>query len=96
MSNTKRLFVIGFTVFVSIIILIGGIFFLQDISIKSANYSFNVIFNQFSNRMKFHGHARYSKSFGLFCEGYNFFNMFCTRCPNIRIEGFASPLSVQN
>ncbi len=46
MSNTKKLFIIGCTVFCSTIILIGGMFFLQDISIKNSNYSFNVIFSQ--------------------------------------------------
>ena len=46
MDNRKKFFIIGFTVFISIIILIGGLFFLQDISIKNSNYSFNVIFNE--------------------------------------------------
>ena len=46
MDNSKKFFIIGFTVFISIIILIGGLFFLQDISIKNSNYSFNVIFNE--------------------------------------------------
>ena len=46
MNNSNRLFIIGFTVFISIIILVGGIFFLQDISIKGSSYSFNVIFSQ--------------------------------------------------
>ena len=43
MNNSKKLFIIGFMVFTSIIIFIGGILFLQDLSIKSSNYSFNVI-----------------------------------------------------
>jgi len=46
MSNSKKLFIIGCTVFASIIILVGGMFFLQDISIKNSSYSFNVIFSQ--------------------------------------------------
>ena len=46
MSNTKQLFLIGFTIFISIIIFIAGIFYLQDISIKNSNYSFNVIFKE--------------------------------------------------
>ena len=44
MNNSKKLFKIGLMIFISTIIFIGGIFFLQDISIKSSNYSFNVIF----------------------------------------------------
>ena len=44
MSNSKKLFTIGLMVFISIIIFIGGIFFLQDLSLKGSNYSFNVIF----------------------------------------------------
>ena len=46
MNNSKKLFIIGLTVFVSIIIFIGGLFFLQDLSIKGSNYAFNVIFNE--------------------------------------------------
>ena len=46
MNNTKKLFIIGVTVFLSAIILVGGMFYLQDISIKNSNYSFNVIFNE--------------------------------------------------
>ena len=46
MNNNRKFFIIGFTIFISSIILIGGMFFLQDISIKSSNYSFNVIFNE--------------------------------------------------
>jgi len=46
MNNNKKLFIIGFTVFISTIILVGGMFFLQDISIKNSNYSFYVIFNE--------------------------------------------------
>ena len=44
MSNTKKLFIIGLMFFVSVLIFIGGILFLQDISLKNSNYSFNVIF----------------------------------------------------
>ena len=46
MNNNKQLFLIGITVFISIIIFIVGILFLQDISLKNSNYSFNVIFNE--------------------------------------------------
>lgn len=46
MTNSKKLFIIGLTIFLSAIILIVGMFYLQDISIKNSNYSFNVIFNE--------------------------------------------------
>ena len=46
MSNSKKLFIIGLTVFLSAIILVFGMFYLQDISMKNSNYSFNVIFNE--------------------------------------------------
>ena len=46
MTNSKKLFIIGITVFLAIIILIVGMFYLQDISIKNSNYSFNVIFKE--------------------------------------------------
>ena len=46
MTNSKKLFIIGLTIFLSVIILIVGMFYLQDISIKNSNYSFNVIFNE--------------------------------------------------
>ena len=46
MTNSKKLFIIGLTIFLSAIILVVGMFYLQDISIKNSNYSFNVIFNE--------------------------------------------------
>ena len=46
MNNNKKLFIIGVTVLISIVIFIGGMFFLQEISLNRSNYSFNVIFNQ--------------------------------------------------
>ena len=46
MTNSKKLFIIGVTIFLSAIILVVGMFYLQDISIKNSNYSFNVIFNE--------------------------------------------------
>ena len=46
MNNSKKLFIIGLTVLASVVIFVGGMFFLQEISLNSSNYSFNVIFNQ--------------------------------------------------
>ena len=44
MDNNKNFFIIGFIVFISIILFIGGNFYLQNKSFNSQNYTFNVLF----------------------------------------------------
>ena len=42
--KTSNLFWVGLTIFISVVIFVGGVLYLQDVSFNKSNYSFTVIF----------------------------------------------------